>query len=423
MREEFQRKFRGVVHNFVAGLSGQPSALIGIEVPAPDVAAPEPIPEQADVSRNAEEAPTTPRATRISFHDWAQIWVATAAVALKEEKVDPKDVWALVHCDGWGEPISIATRFRKTVVGAFSSEKGEGAIHCFVRFVDMQKMLSGLRHPDVLITATHLTYSNKVLRDDIPYAVLLEDSVVKPSNLPTDGWITARGMWLALHEAFEFAEPGEHVFGLNAVHVRSLKDNSNQVAVFGVRDTQAYRRVLTVPRLDKTLTVTCRWAFLNAPPNPQEDVLAVKPIGNSYLWFKFPTGLIIGSEMPSLPFPSNTDEFFNGLDGRIDFTPDEVQTLRRALLQAKGTRLDSGQHTIGLTPTKSSLLIKGAEVAEVPARGDHGEEMLFDPELLRLGVAVKDILSLEFKKGDPEHHIRLVGRDVAVVIQPCTQEV
>lgn len=424
MTDNFFRRLSGVSHKVVSGLAGKPSAVVNIHLPGAPLA--EPISELATES-DAQQAlaPESERATSVKLGDWALAWADLVRLAAKEERADHSDLWALLHCRSAGEHLQIVTALRKTFIAAISPDVSQGPVNCYVRLLDLDRLIRDKGHSDVRVGATHLTYSRGAFLEDIPYAQELPKTVVHASAVPTDGYIPAKGLWLSLHEAFKFALPEHHARGLHAVHVHPLRDGTNQVAVYGIGDTEAYRRILTIPGLRRPLTILPRWAFRLPPPSAQEDTLGVLPAGVSYVWLRFPSGIVVGEEMPSLGFPANVNELFSGLDGRVDFTPDEVATFRRSVLRAKPVKLGPGGafDAVGIRPESSSVVLRGSDdTAAISARGDAGEEILVDPDLLGNGLAVKDILSLEFAKGDPESRFRLVGRDVAVAIQPLDKE-
>lgn len=423
---DFLRRLSGVAHQTVAGLAGKPSAIVNVHLPETMA---ETIPEQSAAQVEAQAqchlAPETARSRSIKVGRWASDWCDLVEHAAKECKVDARELWVLFHSDGAGSPLQVCTSFRQTFVAACDTARCAGPVHGYARFPDARRMIREMKNETVEVHATRLTFSKGSILQDLPFAADIEKTAVRPVPVPTDGYIPVRGLWLAMHEAFRFSIMQYHARGLHAVHVHPLRDGTNQVAVYGIGDTQAYRRILTAPGITKPLTILPRWAFMSAPPNSEEDVLGVIPAGVSYVWIRFPNNIIIGDEMPALAFPSNVPELFLGLEGRVDFTPDEARTFRRGVLAAKPMMLGPGGSfgAIGIKPETQSISIRGESAStEVPCRGDAGEEILVDPDLLVNGLAVKDILSVEFAKGDPESRFRLVGRDVAVAIQPIEKE-
>lgn len=419
MSDNVFRRLSTVHHRVIAGLAGKPTTIVHIEVPGGHEPAPTNHPPVVD---HVDDTLPTTRAAVFQIGPSSTAWLDMAITGMKSENVDPKDTWVHVHCNGPGDRLTFATRWRDTVVGVVFPDTQPGVVDCYVRFVDMEKLVKEHQRPDIQVTATHLMYSTNVLRGEIPYAPSLPDNLVKPPRLPTE-WMPAEGLWRALHEAFDFTQSGETFYGFSAVHVKPHRDGTNQVSVMGVRDTQAYRRVITVPNLISRIAIPCAWAFGVGPASKKDDILWLKVSGLSRIWLQFSNGVVIGAEIPQSDLPQNLDECFEGLDGRQDFTVEEMRTLRRALLSAKPFHV-SDADAIGITPSATGMTIRDkAQSIDVPARGDAGEEILVDPELLTRALKVQDLLSLEFKKGDPEHRIRFTGRDVAVVISTCTQPV
>lgn len=427
MSERFLRNLRGVVHETTAALAGKPAVIFNVEIPNPAEAQEQPLlihSAEPAAEPESNEPMSTQRARSMRLGRWANDWRDLSILGMKEESVDPKDVWVFVRCRGAGSPISFSTRWRETVIGVSSEEPGSGTIRCFVRFQDMQKLLDEQKGDLVEITATHFMYSTSIYRSEIPFATQLADSVVKPTDLPSGPWMTVRGAWRAVHEAFDFAMPKETFRGFSCVHVRPHHDGKNEASILGLSESMIYRRVVVVPGLTHRIAIPCKWAFLRPPDRKEEDALSFMAIGRSEAWVRFPDGIIVGQEMPQSAFPANVDEYFlEGLDGRIDFTVEEMRSLRRAVLALKPLLVEDGAG-LGFTPHSSGITVRGAEVANnVAGRGDAGEEIILSKELLQKALTVQDLLSFEFKKGDPEYRVRFTGRNVSVVIASCRQPV
>jgi hypothetical protein len=425
MTDHFLRRLRGVQHKVVAGLAGKPPVIVNIQIPNPAETTEAPIAihdAQPDVS-SAESMPTL-RAGMFRIGEWAKDWLALAMLGMKEEEVDPKDVWVFLRCAGEGEPLTFTTRWRETTVGVVSQELQSGSLKCFVRFQDMRKLLETQRREEIEVTGTHLLFANATYRDEIPYAMHLPDNLVKPTELPVGKWLVGPGLWRAAHEAFDFSLPNDRLRGFSAIHVKPHHDGKNNVSVLGITDVLAYRRVVTLAGLERRIAIPCKWAFLKPPESKNQDTLWVLPIGLSQVWVRFPNGIIVGAEMHEHSFPSNAEELFTeGLDGRIDFTVDEMRSMRRAILALKPMRVEDGAG-LGFTPRANGITIRGEEAAiEVAGRGDAGDEILLAKNLLQKAATIQDLLSFEFKKGDPEYRVRFTGRDVSVAIASCDQPV
>lgn len=409
---------RDVLHNLVASMARQPAAIVKIrrlrrsedlEGTNGDILGGSP--------GTRDEAPPIPKITTLVINASAKQWLEVVSNILREGNVKPEDLWVLINCDGHGEPVTFATRMRNDILAFTNQPHGTGSIRAFVRLQDLYKAIVERGAPEMAVQSMSMAYVSDGRRYEMSYGEVMENEIVQPIAPPTSGYESFRGLGSAITEAAKFAKEERDHMAMHAVQISPLRDGTGNAEIVALSDTIGYRRVLHLPKLTDTITLVPNW-LLRAPRLVGATV-ALKKAGPTYIWMVTSTGMIAGMQVPDMPYPTNYLRYFTPLDGVINFTVEEAKAVRRAIAQAG--EIDEHSREIGISASAGRFRVRGQETVEVTCQGDQMGEILIDPHLLTRGLQVRGVLTLEFKKEDPEHNIRLAGKDVAISVMPCHQ--
>jgi len=409
-------KIRGVMHRLVSGAAHKPEAIV--RIPKSNDALRESHPEMFTGDAGVATRPVIAKMTRLSINATAPKWLKAVEQIARSQKVKVSDLWVLIHCSGIDRPVLFSTRIRNDIIGFQNQECGDGKIKAFVRLEDLIQALVERQAPQLAIQGNQFSYAGGGLRYDLPYSERMANEVVSPVPPPESGYEELRGLGSAITEAQRFAKPEIDHMTLHAVQVIPLRDGTGNCEVVALSTSMAYRRITHQPAIKDKLTILPNWLFTQ--PRLVGATLGMRMAGADFVWFVTSKGLIAGLSMETdLPYPSNYRECFEASDGRVDFTVDEIRALRRALGQVGQI---GEQREVGLSSNGREFTIRGQETVSVTCQGDPMNEILADPQLLGEALKVRGVISLEFSKEDPNHVIRLVGRDIAIAVMPCEQE-
>lgn len=409
-------KLRGVLHRLTAGAARKPEAIVRmpeIEQPFTDPT----LLEEKETDAAVNHRPVVAKITRLAVNATATKWLEALKQILHEAKCQTDDMWVLIHCTGTGEPVFFSTRVRDDIIAFTNQPIGDGRLHIFVKLDDLIAAVMDRRAAQLAIAGTQISYVSDGSRFDMPFVERMENEIVQPVAPPDGNYEAMKGLGSALTEATRFAKPEADHMALHAIQIIPLKDGTGNAEVVSLSGAMAYRRVMSLPKIEKAVTIVPNWLFKQ--PKLVGGTLGLQMAGIDFVWVVTAKGMIAGLHMPDLPFPTNYRDCFRGLDGRLDFTMDEARALRRALGQVG--QIDARERMVGLQAGAGRLQVRGKETVEVTCQGGPMAEILVDPHLLIEALKVRGVISLEFKKEDPEHNLRLVGRDVAISVMPCYQ--
>jgi len=406
-------KLRGVLHRLQSGAAHKPEAIVRLPVVQDPINT-----AYLDPSNAVPNRPMIQKMDRMTVNATARNWIDVVKKIAHDAKVQTSDLWALISCTGAGQPVFISIRIRNDILSFCNQENGDGAMRCFLRMDDLVVAIVDDETSQLAFGGTYVSYVTRGRRVEVPFAPSMENTVVQPVPPPDSGYEEMRGLGSAITEAVRFAKPEIDYLALNAVHVKPLQDGTGNAEVVALSSAIGYRRTTHQPKLKQPLVIVPNWLFRQ--PRLVGANLGVKFADFDFVWFITSKGVVAGIDMTTdLPFAANYMTYFTALDGRLDFTVDEVRAMRRAIEEVG--QINPMEREIGIRSDGRRLILRGKETAEVSCHGDVMDEIIVDPHLLTEALKVRGILSLEFAKEDPEHNLHLVGRDVEISLMPCRQ--
>ena len=416
----------GVQHALVSGGAGKPHSIVNVHVrnltpyPEGEIAVDFPEVFEQEPSMQTDSRPSAIRLKKFDTEPAMKVWAAAVNDLSDKRAVKLEDLWALISCDGVGSALQITTRLHNDMIAVRLQQKLRGSIRAYVRLTDLLRAVLDQDVPQFAVRSNMISYVSGGARNEFPWVENLTDNAVKPAAPPEHGYESVRWLGTAISEATKWCSDGPDQYGRQAIRIFPKDDATGTAEVVALRDMAGYRRLIKAPKLDNALVIVPTWVMKDEKLLGAH--LAVRASGRDYAWLMTAGGIVLGIEMPELPWCTGYEDYFKGLDGRVEFTVDQVDAIRRALLQLEP--LEYQDPAIGITATGTGVSLRGKNQSlEAEGMGDTSEEFFVHPTRLAEALRCRSIRFLEFDKEDPENYVRLTGPDVSVSIQPLTQPV
>jgi hypothetical protein len=417
---KWQERLLGVQHALTSGAAGKPHSIVTVHVTNPDLP---PLMEafpaafEGDTSHTTDTEPSTLRVRKFAIEPGLKVWAGAVRETAKEARVDTKDLWVLISCGGRGTPLDVSTRIREDVLCLRMTQQLEGQLTAYARLEDFLTLVQDADVRQVAILNDMISFVTGGVRQEFPYYKTVRDNIARPVSPPRDGFTEVRHLGTALNEAMKWVADSVDTMGRENVRVLPADDATGAVEIYALRPEAGYRRTLKAWDLKRHLTLRPSWVMKQ--PKILGAHLGVRVSGLTFAWLMSASGIIQGINMPNTSWCENFSEFLEGKDGRIEFTYDQANAFRRALLQMAPNSYQFGASGISLTSLGSSLQIQGKDkTVEVECMGDPSHEIIVNPDMLADALAMRNVRFLEFDKEDPDQYVRLSGPDVAISIAP-----